>query len=254
VGVRSADGRGQAPPLHQSQDATVQLLSPAENVDLIAGASAQIAWQPLAAYRELPAVEEWEAFLSLDGGATFPWRLTPHLDQDVRRIAFRVPPLASSDARLLLRIGDERRETPVLLPQRFVIRAAAAAPALTAALDAGRLDRAHFDSGALVASAPGEPALPGQHGVLAWVDGSRRGEGLRQVVAGAGASLTAALTLTESQPILCVLSAATAHSEIAAPRAIGAAVPPTPASARAPALVPARPCPDLLLLTQRQNE
>ena len=31
------------------------------------------------------------------------------------------------------------------------------------------------------AASPGEPALPGQAGVVAWVEGSRRGGGLRQV-------------------------------------------------------------------------
>src|SRR6185295_4714365 len=55
--------------------------------------------------------------------------------------------------------GDERREIYRELPHRFAI---AASPGTGWALTL-----------ASVAAAPGEPALPGQPGVVAWVEGSR---------------------------------------------------------------------------------
>jgi hypothetical protein len=222
-------------------DSPVRLISPAEGTDLVAGTMAEVAWEPLAAYPELPALEEWEAFLSLDGGITYAWRLTPHLDQDVRRIAFRVPVLPTTDARILLRFGDEQRETAVVLPQRFTIRA----PALLGPLS---------DPAPLAAATAGETALPGQRGVAGWVEGSRRGSGLRQVVAAGGLALTAALALPDVQPVFAVLSSETAPLEIAAAHAIGPEAPPAAVASRIPGQAPARPCPDLLLLTQRQNE
>src|SRR4029079_16827066 len=63
---------------------------------------------------------------------------------------------------------DERRETYFRLPQRFSI---AAAPGM---------ERTFLL--AAVSPAAGEPALPGHPGVAAWVEGSRRGGSLRQVM------------------------------------------------------------------------
>jgi hypothetical protein len=57
----------------------VELAAPAGGATLVAGSTAMIEWAPLARWRELGKVDEWEAFLSLDGGATYPVRLTPHL-------------------------------------------------------------------------------------------------------------------------------------------------------------------------------
>src|SRR5215211_1242009 len=84
-----------------------RLVSPAAGDELAAGSIATIEWEGLA----LPEhVEEWEAFLSLDGGRTWPVRVTPHLENGLQRFSFRVPAFPSSDARLLLRFGDEREE------------------------------------------------------------------------------------------------------------------------------------------------
>ncbi len=69
-----------------------------------------------------PPGREWEAFLSLDGGRTFPIRLTPHLSSGTRSFAWRVPELAASDARIRLRFGDERFERQVDFPETFSIR------------------------------------------------------------------------------------------------------------------------------------
>jgi hypothetical protein len=150
----------------------VRLLSPRPDATLIAGTTAELAWTPLAPFLDLSEVEEWEAFLSLDGGATYPVRITPHLDQDLRRVRWQVPDLPTPRAAILLRFGDEHRETAVELPVRFAILASTVPSA---------------DQGALALArrvmALGETALPGQAGVVAWVEGSRRGGSARQVVA-----------------------------------------------------------------------
>ena len=148
----------------------VRLLAPADGATLEAGASAELAWElasPLAA----APITEWEAFLSLDGGATSSVRITPHLDLDRRRVSFRVPDVPAVDARILLRLGDERREAPVFLPQRFTI---AEGPGAAPACDLASL----FAVSSLTA---GEPALPGAAGVVAWAEGGRTDGPWREV-------------------------------------------------------------------------
>jgi len=238
---------GAAPPTAASPAGapTVRLLSPVEATPLVAGGSATLAWEPLAGFAELRDVEEWEAFLSLDGGASYPIRLTPHLDADVRRVSWRVPAVATDDARLLLRFGDERRETAVALPARLVI----VPPTVASPLGDEALTFARRST-----SLAGEEALPGQRGVVAWVDGSRRGGGLRQLV-GAGWRLVApAESLPANAP-----STEIEDGEIDPPETalelLGAAAPRPPAGAsRDVGSAPPRPCPDILLLGQRQNE
>src|SRR5687768_2385723 len=81
-----------------------RLVSPAAGDELIAGSAVTIEWEELA----LPEhTVEWEAFLSLDGGRTWPLRITPHLNISIRRFIFRVPDLPTREARLMLRFGDE---------------------------------------------------------------------------------------------------------------------------------------------------
>src|SRR5262245_62279196 len=136
-----------------AEDAPLRLVAPQAGATLAGGATAELAWEPLEPF---PEIEEWEAFLSLDGGKTYPVRITPHLDQNLRRIDWQVPPTPTPDARILLRIGDERRETAVELPQRFSIVASPAAHREAAA--AFELARR--------SSLAGEPALPGHAGVV----------------------------------------------------------------------------------------
>ena len=72
----------------------------------------------------LPAgAEEWEAFLSVDGGAHYAVRITPHLDASIHAYRFRVPNVATRDARVLLRTGDEVHERIVMVPRSFTIDA-----------------------------------------------------------------------------------------------------------------------------------
>jgi hypothetical protein len=95
----------------------VRLVAP--QTTLNGGSRAEVAWDAVA---PLPRdVEEWEAFLSVDGGAHYAVRITPHVDASVRRFTFTVPNVASADARILLRIGDEEHERIIALPQHFAI-------------------------------------------------------------------------------------------------------------------------------------
>ncbi len=144
---------------------SVRLLSPAAGEELQGGSEATFAWEPAGPLD--PGIEEWEAFLSVDGGATYPIRITPHLDLDLRQVRFPVPRLPSGDVRILLRLGDEHREVPVVVPSRLAI-AARPGPLLPAAS---------------VALGAGERPRPDDLRVVAWVAGSRRGEHLETVVA-----------------------------------------------------------------------
>lgn len=69
------------------------------------------------------AAEEWEAFLSVDGGAHYAVRITPHLDASIHSYRFRVPNVATRDARILVRTGDEVHERIVMIPRAFTIDA-----------------------------------------------------------------------------------------------------------------------------------
>jgi hypothetical protein len=145
----------------------VRLAAPVEGASLRAGALAELSWEPLA---PMTHADEWEAFLSLDGGAHYTIRITPHLDRSLRRVLWQVPATPTRDARLLLRFGNEREETIVELPQRFSILGNGGAPGFAAAPVRLALRR-------------GEPALPGHAGVVAWIEGDRRGGSAHTVVA-----------------------------------------------------------------------
>ncbi|HET8775736.1 MAG TPA: hypothetical protein VFP80_18205 [Thermoanaerobaculia bacterium] len=136
------------------------VVEPANGTVLRGGSIATIAWTATAPLP--PDVEEWEAFLSVDGGHYYATRITPHLDIDIRSFEWRVPNVASNDVRLLIRIGDEREETEVDVPLRLSI---VADPLV-------RLPVAH------VAASTGESARPGDPGVAVWVEGDRKGHEL----------------------------------------------------------------------------
>jgi hypothetical protein len=144
----------------------VQLLAPAPTTPLPAGGSVELAWDFLAGP---PAgATEWEVYLSLDGGRSYPVRLTPHLDLTRRRVTVRLPATPSREARFLLRVGDEREEIGVELPGVFTLAAGPLGePAAPPALALSR----------------GESARPGLLGVSRWVEGGRDGSGWREVVA-----------------------------------------------------------------------
>ncbi len=146
--------------------AAVRLLEPAAGTVLSGGSTVTLAWEP-GPGMSVEGVEEWEAFLSLDGGSSWPIRITPHLDLALRRVSFPVPAVPSDDVRLLLRIGDERQEMPFMVPGRFsiVARPSTILPAASIRYESG------------------ESALPGSAGVIAWVEGTRQGGGFETAIA-----------------------------------------------------------------------
>jgi hypothetical protein len=138
------------------------LHAPQDGEILRGGGQATVSWSA----PQLPAfVEEWEAFLSVDGGKYYAYRITPHLDANRRQFTFEVPNVESEDARILIRAGDERGEIELRTPQTFVIRQDQARALAAAPVE-------------LIEARRGEPARPGDRGVIGWIDGNRDGSHL----------------------------------------------------------------------------
>ena len=135
----------------------ITVIEPADGTVLRGGSTATIAWTATA---PLPrGVEEWEAFLSVDGGRYYATRITPHLDIDIRSFEWHVPNVSSNDVRLLLRMGDEREEKSIDVPLRFSI---VAEPDVR-------------PSAIRFARSRGEAARPGDPAVVEWASGDRGG-------------------------------------------------------------------------------
>jgi hypothetical protein len=143
--------------------AALEVSAPATGSTLRGGSVARLAWSAEA----LPAdVDEWEAFLSIDGGAHYAFRITPHLDIALRSVTWLVPNVDTRDARLLIRTGDERKERTFVLPLSFAI-----------ARDAN----AHIALRPIGANRRGESAREGDDPVAGWAEGDRRGTRVAQV-------------------------------------------------------------------------
>lgn len=145
--------------------APVELVSPADGEVLPAGGTVWLEWAPAAGFEELSWVDEWEAFLSLDGGDTFPVRLTPHVDLDRRGVAANLPLVPSEAARLVLRFGDEGREVVVAIDGAFTVEATETVSSLPLAPS--------FESG--------ESVWLGEPETVVWASGSRRDAAWRDV-------------------------------------------------------------------------
>lgn len=159
--------------------APVAVTSPLASDTLRAGESIVLSWQALPEIERHAGLEEWEAFLSLDDGASYTVRLTPHLDLDRRSFSATLPPFAAQRARLLLRFGDEDEELEYELPEAFEIRPASAPGREPQLLARGRGESARLDD-----------AL--DPGVAIWVEATREGQAARIVVAAPdGAALEA---------------------------------------------------------------
>lgn len=152
--------------------APLELVAPAAGTTLAGSGRVALEWRATGGEVDF---DEWEAFLSLDDGATYPFRLTPHLDAARRRVLVEIPPFATERARFLLRYGHEperrapgspgdtspaEREESVDVPGFWRIEASA-----------GRLPSTPRH----LAAAPGEPARPGDAGVAFWEEGDRDG-------------------------------------------------------------------------------
>jgi hypothetical protein len=105
-----------------AQAEPLRLIAPSNGDVLPGGRFVTLAWSG-----DHPGAEEWEAFLSVDGGRFYSVRLTPHLDIDINRFDVLIPNVDSNDVRILIRTGDERNETILTMPQRFRIHAEALA-------------------------------------------------------------------------------------------------------------------------------
>lgn len=211
-----------------------RLLAPADGAALTAGTDAVVEWEELTLP---PHVVEWEAFLSVDGGRTWPLRVTPHLDIAIRRFTFRVPDLPTREARLLLRFGDERREVEVGSPHRFAIRPGRVAGALPPRRALSR----------------GERPREGDLGVAFWVEGSRQGGRLRAVAALAPPDSVSAVRPVRL-PWLPLIGPVSDRHELPPP-ADADADPAEGRRAAVPDPSPLLPVPvDVRLLTHRWNE
>ncbi len=100
-----------------------RLVGPAAGAALRAGGVVTVRWTPVAR-----SVEEFELLLSLDGGLTFPLRLTEMLDPRSTSYVWRVPNLPSGTARLRLRVGVEGRELLLAPGPEFTVAGDAGAP------------------------------------------------------------------------------------------------------------------------------
>ena len=97
------------------------LTSPEAGARLAPGSLGTAAWS---ADSVIAAAPETELVLSLDGGVSFPIRLTRDLDPAIGSVQFRVPRLETRHARLAMRIGSndaERGEIIAIIGSEFVI-------------------------------------------------------------------------------------------------------------------------------------
>jgi hypothetical protein len=232
-----------APSLAAGARLPVRVVAPAPGTGLNAGALAAVEWEVPEGGLDRRIVE-WEAFLSLDGGRTWPLRLTPHLDVGIRRFSFRVPGFPSRDARLLLRFGDEREETEVEVPGRFTI--SAGPDRLAHLIQDDPLPPA-------LRLARGESARPGEGGVVVWTEGTRDGAGLRAVASRETDPEWQGVQAARSL-LLPLLWPASGREDLPPPEAADLDGPST-AGERAPAETAApRPAPATRVLIHRYNE
>jgi hypothetical protein len=214
-----------------AQASTLHLLAPANGTTLRGGTFAELHWSA----SQLPeAAEEWEAFLSVDGGKYYAFRVTPHLDLELRRFTFVVPNVDTRDARILIRAGNEERETHFEPEGSFAIERDPNAEVIVPRV-------LHFGRG--------EAAREGDQPVLSWADGARSGFGLTQ-------------RSTAPMPSHAIerIETAASDSEPLLPPAVNRVAAPSTAPTRQPAATQhvrkADPLPisvDLLLVCRRRN-
>jgi hypothetical protein len=107
--------------------AQAAMTSPGAGEGLAPGAVVEVRWASLcdvARGGEKREIDEAEVVLSLDGGRTFPIRVTPELRPCTTRFLWTVPALPTVHARLALRAGSEERdatETLEILSGEFQI-------------------------------------------------------------------------------------------------------------------------------------
>jgi hypothetical protein len=83
-------------------------LSPGRGEALAPGSVVRVEWRSACESDVPPGFDEAELVLSLDGGLTYPIRVSRELDPCESTVVWRVPAIASDSARLALRMGEER--------------------------------------------------------------------------------------------------------------------------------------------------
>ena len=206
---------------------TPRLDSPARGQSFLAGEELVIRWEDPS-----PPGREWEAFLSLDGGRSYPLRLTPHLSSRIRTFSWVVPELASAEARIRLRFGDESFETQADFPETFSIR------------PSGR--------GRILASSCadiGRQPFQGEEESVAWVEGALSGADSRFVAPPSPAGFAPGTTWESRAPTRIFVKSSDRHMEPSAePRGVPVASSAMPPPRSEPALPRSR-----LALTSRLN-
>jgi hypothetical protein len=144
---------------------SLRMVAPAQGASLRGGSLAEVRW---AAGELPPSAEEWEAFLSVNGGDYYAFRVTPHLDIALHSFTFVVPNVDTDNARILIRAGNEKNEIEFESRSTFAIE-----------------HDEHVDPiiPPVVEIERGEAARPGDPAVIAWTDGARDGSGLTQQAA-----------------------------------------------------------------------
>jgi len=90
-----------------------ELLEPVRGARLQPGAIVRVSWTPGSSARR--DFDEMELVLSLDGGRSFPLRVTRVVSPAEDSVLWRVPRLPSEHARIALRAGrDEKRESETI--------------------------------------------------------------------------------------------------------------------------------------------
>lgn len=82
-------------------------LTPAGGESLAPGSLVEIEWHSACETDIPPGFNEAEIVLSLDGGLSYPIRVSRELDPCESTVSWRVPALATTSARLAVRMGDE---------------------------------------------------------------------------------------------------------------------------------------------------
>jgi len=217
----------------------VRLVSPLAGSAFEAGRQVELHWVPGPDLEAFEEAHEWEAFLSVDGGATWAFRITPHLDLERRQMSFRAPEVLSDDVRLLLRVGDEVEEREQELAARFRITPPSARWARTPA--------------ALPALVRGESAREGELGVLSWVEELEDGRLVEHHFEQSGLVLTAQESGSPLHWVATLDGQRERERDLLAVERTDFSSLPWPVEAGPPSLRLARSLP-ILLLVQRFNE
>jgi hypothetical protein len=115
---------------------TSAFVSPRPAATLTGGSVAEVRWSGLEREALGRDADEAELVLSLDGGRTFPVRVSAELDPRATGYRWRVPSVPTASARLAVRVGaahERGRERIVLISAPFAIAADSSEPGTLAA-------------------------------------------------------------------------------------------------------------------------